>query len=366
MVHDQFSDTYHVILKTLFDDGVLPGFTKSASILDQSEQSELGNTAFADQVNRKFPVHTPEHTLISAGYFFKQSCHQDKTVPKAVRVRLAKAAYAHEVEDEFLQIASTLASGDQLPMEKQASSYGLLVQRHGKTYGKFYAPTIPLLKQAEAHFVDSYQKYPITWRVETCQNLLKQAQQMGVSEMHPVIHAYAGDNVCHSKKAAEEIAKRGYFAKDAQQKKLYLRLAQVIQGEMTTPETLEKVAHNLDLMDRLNDLDRYYGTAFEDPYKTVYNMTVKAAEAAIEIMDVLGNQYTLDELQGVGPELYKRALGDDFLDAISAEGQLSKEAMQAVIPTLPRDEKAILVKHLNQAIEKEADDAELLRSVSGR
>jgi len=364
MVYDQFSDTYHVILKSLFDEGVLPDFTKSASILDRSEQGELGRTAFADQINRRFPVHTPEHTLISAGYFFKQSCHE--TEPRVVRDRLAKAAYAHEVETEFLGIARQLASGDRVPLEKRAESYNLLVERHGKLHGKFFTPNIPMLKEAEAHFVGNYRKYPITWRVETCQNLIKQAQRMGVNEMHPVIHAYAGDNVCHSQKAAEEIAKRGYFVKDAQQAKLYLRLAQVIQGEMKTPEMLEKVANSLDLMDRLNGMDRHYGSAFEDPYKTVYNMTVKAAEASIDVMDILGHQYTLDELQGVGPELYKTALGDGFLSAISASGQLSKEAMKSVIPTLPRDEKAILVKHLDEAIEKEPEDAELLRSVSGR
>jgi hypothetical protein len=359
---DQFSDNYHTVLKDLFDRQVLSEFTKSAVMLTPQEQGELTDAAFADQGNRVFPIHTPEHTLISAGYFIKQACH--KTCPLSVKERLVTAAYAHEVEREFLKIAEALAGWHHTPLEKRADAYNLLIQENGKTFGKFFTADIDMVKKAEQHFLGNYRKFPLTWRVETCQNLLKSARDQNLPELHPLIHAYAKDNVCHSKKAAEEIAKRGYFAEDMDQKKLYLRMAQVIQGEMGDPETLEKVAHNLDLMDRLNGIDKFYGKGFEDPYKTVYNMTVKAAQAALTVMDILGNQFTVDELINVGPELYDRALGPEFVGAISKRGSLDPDALQAVIPTLPRDEKAILVKHLNQAIEKEADDAELLRTVS--
>ena len=82
-------------------------------------------------------------------------------------------------------------------------------------------------------------------------------------------------------------------------------------------------------------------------------------------MDILGNQYTMDELHNVGPELYKRALGDDFLSAISDDGSLNKQAMKDIIPTLPRPDKAILVSHLQDAIEQEPGDAELIQATSG-
>ena len=359
---DQTTDNYHTILYALYKQEVLPEFTKSARVLDPEGSTDLVDSAFADTRNRRFPVHTPEHTLISAGYFFKQSCH--KSEPRDVLERLTKAAIAHEVEPEFLQIARKLADASQVPLEKSASAYSLLVNQDGHVYGKFQSSTPQLVKQAEEHFVKNYHRYPMSWRTEASANLVKQAQETGAGELHPVIRAYAGENVCFSKKASEHIAKRGFFVDDFETKSLYLRLAQAIQGEMDEPETLQKVARTLDLLDRTNDLDRYYGTEFPDAYKTVFNMTVKAAEAAIRIVDILGNQYTLDELMDVGVGLYRKALGPEFVDAVTESGELKEERLRQVIPTLPRDEKAILARHLQQAIERSDEDAELLRTVS--
>lgn len=351
---DQYHDNYHATLTQVKD--ALPEFIKNASLQDVRK---LPESAFAFPERRQFPIHTPEETLVSTSYFFKKAYHQlPKPILKRIYTKLAKAAYSHEVEDYFLQIVK-----DVFPQEKKASiddpnNYALLIKEAGKAIGRYYIGDAFNTKLACDHFVKNHKKYPLTWRREICRNLVKRAQDFNIGNLHPVIRSYTGDNVCLSDKAADEIAKRAFFTfKNKQISNLYKKYATSIRGNMTSPDTLEKAATVLDRLDKATGLDKFYGTHFEDPYKTIFNLTKQGAEQIIRVVDILGNQFSLDELSKLDPAVYQQALGQDFIDEVLNENDLiDPEKLKQLIPTLPRDEKGMLLKHLKQVVESQPDN----------
>jgi len=364
---DQHHDSMLVLAHSLLAQGVLPEMVKSAQILDrETELPQLPATCFADPSQRLFPIYNPEQTLLSAGYFFKQGCHE--TAPPQVMENLTKAAFAHGVQDEFKDIVQAIIA----PMQKAAAeqdptNYALLVQNpNGEVRGRYFIPSPPMVKQADEHFVANHEKYPMGWRVTIGQALVKKAQQFGipVQNLHPVTRAYGGDNACHSTRAATEIAKRAYACTDYESRKAYTLLAQIVPGQMSDVDSLEKVAYTLDLLDRHTGLDRHYGQMFLDPYKTVFNMTKEAAEEVISIIDLLGNQFTRDDLMSVGPGAYEKVLGPEFVKAASDDdGNLSFEKLSTILTTLPRDEKALLGQYLQSVLDTREHDSELLQAV---
>jgi hypothetical protein len=338
---------------------------KAAQIYGQEELRQLPDTCFADPVNRYFTIHTPADTLLSAGYFFKQG-HQ--RFPEVVKERLTKAAYAHRIEDHFLALARYLIA----PLQKkaatqEASNYALLIKKpNGEVRGRYLVLDSEMLKQADVHFMRNYRKYPIGWRVTIAGNFAKKAEEYGlpVEVLHPVTRAYSGDNHCASERAAVEIVKRGYVCRDLEGKRAYAKLAKLVQGEMHTKEARADMAAVVDKLDRATGMDRYYDSHFHDPYKAIFNLTKEAADTVLSILDLGGDQFTRDELERVGLGTYAKILGKDFAkQATDAQGNLSFEKLAAILPTLPRDEKALLVQHLRHVLDSEESNGELLRAV---
>lgn len=96
---DFLNDKTGAILNYAFDNELLPEFVKEASMDEIQDVQDLNDKAFADQVNRLFPCHTKEATVLSALYIAANH-EQDEEVLN----NLNKVASVFEVSDEVNNI----------------------------------------------------------------------------------------------------------------------------------------------------------------------------------------------------------------------------------------------------------------------
>jgi len=350
---DVYSDTYRARLHSFHEEGLLSPLVKSAELLSEEERDALPDAAFADRYGRAYPVHTPEDTLLSATYFFKTASYEER--PDILQ-HLHHAVQAHGVEREYRDLLGRIASLEKRASERTLDQFGLLCKVGETTVGRYRVQNVENLIKAAEHFTRNHPQYPIIWRVRVSEHLMEKAAELECEQQMPLaVRAYARENVCYSEKTAYELVKRAFLLRnDVDAAQVCQRLAKLVVGSMRTPEMLEKVSHTIDMLDRVYGLDKHYDGDLSDPYKAVYNMDKESAEEIVSsIVDILGDQYTLAELQGVDPGIYKRALGEDFVEAVSdGTMKISSEKIRDILPTLPHDEKVMLAKYLKDSISK--------------
>lgn len=68
--------------------GLVPGFVKQSSLITSEDVKDLPVYAFADEVNRLFPCHTKEATVLSAIYFMADG-NENNNVLETIQKRAA-------------------------------------------------------------------------------------------------------------------------------------------------------------------------------------------------------------------------------------------------------------------------------------
>ena len=328
MPYDLYHDAAHGVLKTLIEQfpSVAP-LLKTASFEDNSD--EIPGSAFAWPDRRMYPVHTPEHAILSHMYLSKEA-----SAPERVRLAVKEALLAYGVSEDAITPVTVKVAED--PDD-------FLFEDH--TYPVRGAVEV---KYAEQRLLEQARNMALPQRVETFHKLAQAAKRHSVN-LTPASQAWGMAGLSNREKVAEALTARGTLAKTASEKQGYTDIAAALRDD---PKALRefnsqvKLAKLLIGMDARAGLSALYDSKIPDPFHTVFNTAVKLGA---QMIDLGGATFDLMSLASLPSTFYSDALGPEIVGQIAPGGQVNPDQLAMILPTLPADMKQSLIVSLSSA-----------------
>lgn len=324
---DQNSDTTFKVLHSILQDTPhIKEHVKTASVGD-SVRDSLPKSCFADTDNKLFPIHTRPDAILSKSYATKVA-----GIAADVMSKIDNALRVFEVDASIFNKQSAT---------KQASANTPTYILPSKKAMKIASAKD--LEVAEYRVKQLGNKLGYADKVEASTRLVNAARffnkQASVESLQ-----MSGLTRCDLEKAASWIEARAVSAKTRAQSDVYYSLANSVKtAQDADRDSLLKVASALEVLDKFNNLERYYDKYLPDPMKTVFNTKV-AMENCVYIDGVEIPFSSLDKYtaQDIGD-----MIGDDIVPEISdADGSIDPSKFSEIVPTLPKDMKDILMSKM--------------------
>ena len=344
-VSDRGLTHFHQITKVID----LPDFVKQGSVPTPEEVDKLPVTAFADQIGKKFPVHTKEACYLSYAYFKRQKDQFSKRAASRVEQKFNDMGRFWDIEGELDKLAADLMP----KREKQAATeddYALTVAHEGTPLHYFPINNRKAIEKSAEELVEHRSNFTYEMRKEAAQTLMGAYIREGypLSAVPNTVQAMAGYGLTTKAAAVNELDRRVKFAKTTNEKKAAApikKLASSIKkmdDEVLTAETLVKIAGVVDVFDRCLGVTKHYGAEFEFPEDVLFGFTKSAADKVKNELVTMqnGSAYWLQDLVKASEAF--DVLGDMKDDFIDMTGKLDMYKVADIVPTLPRDDAETL------------------------
>jgi len=318
-------------LYSYLSDSKVPDYVKQASL--EEDYNSIPREAFADQGRKAFPLHTKEAVYLSNVYFSNKKDAIQKTLGKPY---VDKIASAIDQAADLFEITADLADFTKQAMTKKASDYQERFMYVANVDGKDF-PMLPvktaadLVKTAEI-FVKETAKYPMSWRWDICENMLKAAQELGVDELPDLVCKYAGMFYPDVPAIEKELWRRSKKLKLAEDIDTY----NILKKEAKDIEDFDEVRKYAEIVyftELTEGLYDSYKTAslLPDPVDKFYTMPVEKVAGMLDVVNMAGYSYHLDDLSKIAKERYEEAFGIDI-------DPKDREKLAEVLPTMPRSD----------------------------
>jgi hypothetical protein len=311
--------TQHLLREVLQE---YPELAKHAQVVSSGPgvRDSLPLSSFADPHNRYYPVHTPEHAILSKAYTTKVA----NVAPHVVaRIDDALDLFGLELpESDVVKEASTAEVEFLLPSQRKIPIRD--------------ASDIPY---AEAALLRNRSKLQVKTAASAAIKLVKYAADAGL-DVSPTVLSMAGIAQCDTSKAAMWIEARADAVKEASHSEAYMQVSSFVRGlsDGATRADLTKLASAVEELDVLSGLTQHYGRKLPDPMATVFNTKVAMQPS----MDLGGSMVPVSKLVAMGPEIIGDILGDDIVPEISSDGEVDPQKLMEILETLPKDMKELL------------------------
>lgn len=323
---------------------------KNAQVIDP-DSIPFEKFAYPDE--RSFSCADPASTYLSFAYY----CMNKDQVPARVRDSIIKHAAFYDILDEIKDFTNRfITTKKHFDKKAEEGNYGLPAS---KSYPLFTKDQVSL---AQTHFNENYQRYGVADRINIANTIQKRANDNGMKIWAKQVTVYANNanNICRSDQAAALIASRGYdLAKQAnlseedsfKTRKAFVKIARSVFGNSINADYRYQVIPLLERIEKLASAHHSF-----DYFSAIHNTPIKAAQAMIEYVNLDGDHYSLDDLASIPPDVYAEAMGDDFVGEISnTEGNIDKNLVFDIVPTLPMDDKQILKQFIDQHLAGKMD-----------
>jgi len=316
ILFDQFTDNQFTGLAVLAREYRSElNFAKTAN-LDSAEVEKLKDRAFAWPERRMFPIHTPEHTMLS--YLYTKLSEE---IPSEVIEHIKIAADIYGIT--LPQATITKIASDSL--------YYLLPRQ--AMYPVSSAEDCVKFAECLPHVIP---QLPITDRTVLCERFLKVAEIYSAN-VPDVVKQLAGEVVTSTRLLKEALEVRANTASKTT-KFEYEKLANLMDklpDEVKDYKGQRLLVNKIASLDIQEGLDRFWGKKISDPVLSVFNTTK------------MGEHPMLDMVLGRSPQELADVLGEDILPEITdSSGELDPEKVATVIPTLPLSLKRELIRAL--------------------
>ena len=323
---DQNTDTTFATLRSLITTyPVLSEHIKTAQV-GEDVRSSLPESAFADRLNRMFPVHTPADAILSKAYATKVANLAD-----SVMAEIDTALSMYGVSDDIFSTPKIAHSQVEEPL--------YLVESQKKL--AMYSNT-PIASAEEALKRNQVKlsTYSLT---DGALKIVREAHRRG-DDVSSWTLKYAGLVQCDPQETSLWLEARALKAPSNNLSEAYTKLACVANNIDTSlgRDDLIKLANAVRGLDNQAGFSKYYGKNMPDPIATIFNTKV----AMQPVMDLAGTSVPVEKLVAVSPETYGDILGSDIVEEITQEGELVPDALTEILETLPADMKKSLVKEL--------------------
>ena len=319
----------------------LPEFVKQANIDDCSAIEDLPPIAFADPINRKFPIHTKAAAMISYLYFKSQEDKLQKMAANRIRSRFTDSGRLWGIRTEMAQADERFQP--QVEKEASADDYALTAD------GQHFLPinTSENIVKSAAELIESRQNLPYDMRKEAATRIMQAAVAHGFEtlDLPDELHRMAGFGFTTKEAMLHEIKRRELYAAGMRSpiRETLNKLANSLANAETTPkDTVEKVAQVIDTVDRTLGITSLYGTDFSFPEDVLFSFTEKSAAhiKASKVPMTTGTVYDLEDL-AKDAQVF-RVFGDDFYnDVVRTDGSVDLQKVADVLPTMPKDSAAL-------------------------
>jgi len=319
----------------------LPEFVKQADFTQQVETNELPTEAFADVLDRKFPIHTKAAAYLSYAYFLSQQDGLDKQASLRCAQGFDRAREYWGLHEEFEQTKKAMVK----KAEPNVSEFAMVVDTEAGQE-RFFPVNTPyeIIKSAEALVVNRH-RFDYALRSQGAKNIVKAAAKAGLpfSALPETLHKMAGCGITTKEAAMLELTKRwDKEARPSLAEPLHACINALgnLESGLLGGEVCEKVAAIIDRYDRAAGKPSF-------PEDVLFAFTKQAAEKlANNIVTMIdGTSYWLPQLEKASEAF--DVLGQDIVKGIKdVDGSLNLFKVAELIDTLPRMDAEILKEAL--------------------
>lgn len=332
---DLYHDTANTQLKRILEESSsLSELLKTAKFEDFPD--ELPNSAFAAPTERLFPIHTPQHALMS--FIFVKEANDEKEIPDFVKIQITDALEAYGIDSNFIdkhtkkdEVKVAAVSEDDF-LFPDSMAYPIRNETEIKTSEQ------KLLKQLS--------KMSFETKMKTFNKLAKVASQQNV-ELTKTSYQLGGATYSNKNALVGNLLVREAAAKSQQNTKVaetFAKLAEAVNhGGTISYEMKIKLAKTISKLDEEAGLRRLYGYELHEPMQIVFNTDKVASDDAIN----LGNKnVSLNKLAQLPPSFYSDVFGKEILSEIAPNGRVDGPQLKTVLATFPTDMKQQLATAL--------------------
>jgi hypothetical protein len=359
---DAVADSNHQILHRIMQLAETPDYVKSAGVIDAEQVARLPQTAFADPVNRKFPVHTKAATWLAQTYFDESRHLYSTQLADRVQAQIDKAARYWNIAEHVKQASASIrATQDAGSIDLPDSDFAMVVKVDGQTRRMLPIHSVPNVKAAAAHLYNNRMKYPYEWRKTAARKILHKARELEVADIEPEASEFLAKAASFGSsipaQVAEKLAHRVLMLSDSpehkREKVAMSKLVMTVKGmkDIPAPSVMEKLAGIVDRFDREHSFYRYYDQGVETPEEIFFELTQKKAADLRDnyVQLTTGTVVPFTAIQRIKLDKVAAVVGDDFAKAVSADDRLGvdPEKFARIARTLPLDDATLLEKALS-------------------
>jgi len=326
---DLYHDTAHATLGRLIQSH--PGSTEMLKTAEfEDDPSAIPDGAFAWGAERMFPVHTPEHAIVSALYVREQP-----QVPSHVRAKIAEALEAYGVPEEVMRPHEVKVAAD--PQDFLFPETGTYPVRSPEE-----------VKTAEQRMMEEAWKLPLEERVKVFNKLASAAERHGVT-LKPVAQGWGLAAYSAPEKVLEAVIGRTQIVKSAEDRVPYETISEVIRKDpfsLRDYNARVKLASTLMTLDKKAGIEGTWNRKVPDPILSVFNRPAKVGARMV----VLGSEsYAIEQLAGLPASFWADAVGPEMVSEIAPGGQVNPDTLSDILPTLPAPMLQSVVRSLHAA-----------------
>jgi len=328
-VIDQSCDPGYATLKLVVERfPAIEEFAKTAN-LDSGEFEKLSTESFAWPAERKFPIHTPQHTALSVAY-----CKLAEALPRDVVAQLHNAAEIHGIPTTVFKSSN---------VEKTAAAPADYLLPEIERFKVASAEDVPLAEEA---YRMKFAQLSVEDRAEAGMRLVKLAEKHNVA-LHPSTQKLAGFTMTSTRVLKDWMGARAEAARQGQSPlaKAFNKMAEAYTGVepyISSRDDQLKLAAAIHTLDKQAGLTQYYGKKLPTPIETVFNTDLRRKDF-VKVSSALANKALLQQLP---LSFWEDALGPDVAKEIAPDGTVNMEMLEQIIPTLPADMKTALETQL--------------------
>ncbi len=326
---DHTTDSTHKELYAFLNGTELPAFVKDAELSERSELAELSKEAFADDISRSFPIHTPADTYLSNVYFLNKRAKLEKRYgvdyTAAVQSQIRKAGEIHGIKAD-------LEAYDTSAMQKAAKDYSqdyiYETEFVDRAVSLFPVKTASDFQKAAEYFAVNTERYPFDWRRGIALGFINKAALYESDELPTIIAKYAGWYFPHPGTVKDELQRRSNkLVKEENRTKYAAVIEQADQAK--TIDAWFKLAHEAHSIEFQDGRYQTKEAAFlGDIVDKIFSLDVEKVAEMLDVVEMAGETYPILALQKVSTDIYKEAFGIDINPS-------DRNQLRDILPTMP-------------------------------
>lgn len=327
---DQQRDYSHKELYQFLSGVNLPSFVKEAELEEATSFKTLKSAAFADPLNRLFPINTRDRVYVSNAYFVNKSAELAKVYGEGY---VQKVASAINKAAEIFEISQDLQAYNKIAVDRLDADYednSIVFKIAQDNFDLFTIKTAADVTNEANRFAGSINNYPFEWRRDIATEFVKAAEKLGVDELPDLVLKYAGQYYPDIEWVKYELNRRMTKLSEENQQ-TYKELISDVEniGSLDEFFKLAETCYQVEKIAGLYENPRHKKT-LGDVVDRFFTLHFDKVASMLDVVEIGGEKFAMEDIREVSPDIFEKAFGFE-LDPKSAEAR-------DILPTIPKSD----------------------------